>query len=464
MAILFSIALFISSNSGTGASVYIVFNLGRRIKAPSLFDFSLVNSVHDMWLAGSEVLSTVVAVFSGVWPYLKLVLMLISFMLPTSILSHKRREKILLILDATGKFSILDSYVMIMMMVAFHFHVEVPLSDQSQAKEGSIVDIFCLAAYGFITLIIGTLISLFLSHVITHLHRHLDEHPDQNKGEKAENYKSIMSFAKNKCISDTPFRIFISSMIFVTLGLVIIGSVTKCFSFYFHGLAGYALNLLDYPDHRDFSIIKLGLDVRDVYENPDAPEIIFTQFIYFFTILAIPITFLVILIILWFVPMSRRAQKFLYSIAEILNAWSCIDVFVIALLAGVLQIAQFAKFMVGDKCDSIDPIIHNYFSKTLNGHDSCFEVQTYLLEGSWLFFAAAITFFIASFVILKVCRNALNERLPDHVKEYLKMKKNKNNDDRISNVSNINDFSSSKEALVDDSLGGKKILEENDNI
>ena len=464
MAILFSIALFISSNSGTGASVYIVFNLGRRIKAPSLFDFSLVNSVHDMWLAGSEVLSTVVAVFSGVWPYLKLVLMLISFMLPTSILSHKRREKILLILDATGKFSILDSYVMIMMMVAFHFHVEVPLSDQSQAKEGSIVDIFCLAAYGFITLIIGTLISLFLSHVITHLHRHLDEHPDQNKGEKAENYKSIMSFAKNKCISDTPFRIFISSMIFVTLGLVIIGSVTKCFSFYFHGLAGYALNLLDYPDHRDFSIIKLGLDVRDVYENPDAPEIIFTQFIYFFTILAIPITFLVILIILWFVPMSRRAQKFLYSIAEILNAWSCIDVFVIALLAGVLQIAQFAKFMVGDKCDSIDPIIHNYFSKTLNGHDSCFEVQTYLLEGSWLFFAAAITFFIASFVILKACRNALNERLPDHVKEYLKMKKNKSNDDRISNVSNINDFSSSKEALVDDSLGGKKILEENDNI
>ena len=171
-----------------------------------------------------------------------------------------------------------------------------------------------------------------------------------------------------------------------------------------------------------------------------------------------------IIIILWFVPMPRKAQKFLYSIAVILNAWSCIDVFVIALLAGVLQIAQFAKFMVGDKCDSIVPIIHNYFSKTLDGHDSCFEVQTYLSEGSWLFFSAAITFFIASFVILKVCRNALNERLPDHVKEYLKMKKNKNNDDRISNVSNINDFSSSKEALVDDSLNGKKILEENDNI
>ena len=163
--------------------------------------------------------------------------------------------------------------------------------------------------------------------------------------------------------------------------------------------------------------------------------------------------------------MPRKYQKILYNIAEILNAWSCIDVFVIALIAGVVQIAQFAKFMVGDKCDSIDPIIQSYFSKTLNGHDTCFEVQTYLEKGCWLFFGAAISFFISSFVILKVCRNALNERLPDHVKEYLKMKKNQSIDNgRISNISNINDFSSSRETLVNESLSSKKILEENDDL
>ena len=72
-------ALFISSNSGLGSTVYMVFNIGKKIKPPSLFDFSLVNSVRDMWLAGSEVLSSLVALFSGVWPYMKLFLMLISF-------------------------------------------------------------------------------------------------------------------------------------------------------------------------------------------------------------------------------------------------------------------------------------------------------------------------------------------------------------------------------------------------
>ena len=465
LAILLTIALFASSNSGIGASVFIVFNVGRRIQLPSLFDFGLVNSVHDMWAAGSHILSALVAVFSGIWPYMKLILMLISFFLPTSILSHKRREKILIILDATGKFSILDSYVMMMMLVAFHFHVEIPVTMQSEAEQGSIVDVFVYAAYGFVTLIVGTLISLFLSHIITHLHRYLDEHPDQNKGEKAENYRSIMSFAKVKCIKDFPFRVFISSMIFLTLILVIAGSVTKCFSFYFYGLAGYALNLLDYSNHREYSIIELGMDVRKSYENPNASEVIFSQVIFFLTTLAIPLSFLLNLMILWFIPMTRKAQKFLYSIAEILNAWSCIDVFVIAIIASIAQITQFAKFMVGDKCDSIDPLIQKYFSKTLDGHDTCFEVQTYLEKGCWIFFCAAISFFISSFVILKVCRNALNERLPDHVKEYLRNKKN-NDEGRISNISNINDFNTSisRDTLVSENLNGKKILEENEEL
>ena len=70
LIILLTIALFISSNSGTGASVFVVFNVGRRIQVPSLFDFGLINSVHDMWVAGSYGLSLLVAVFSGIWPYL----------------------------------------------------------------------------------------------------------------------------------------------------------------------------------------------------------------------------------------------------------------------------------------------------------------------------------------------------------------------------------------------------------
>ena len=306
---------------------------------------------------------------------------------------------------------------MIMMLVAFHFHVEIPVINEYKTKSGSIFDIFIQAAHGFAMAITGVFISLILSHIMIHLHRSLDEHPDQNKGEKAECYKSIMSFAKVRCVGNIPFRIFISLMIFLTLGLVISGSIIKCISFDFDGLAGYALDLFNIPPHREFSIIELGISLPNAYENPNDPVIIFAQVVYFLTVLAIPLAFLIILIILWFIPMKRKVQKIFYDIAEILNAWSCIDVLVIAIIAILADIGKFTKFIARDKCKDIEPIIETYFKNLLNGHNTCFEIQSHYEKGCWLIFAGAISFFICSFFILKVCRNALNERLPDHVKK-----------------------------------------------
>ena len=422
-AILGTIALFISSNSGNGASVYIVFELGKRIQLPSLFDFGLINSIREMCKAGVYFLAVIVAVFSGFWPYLKLILMMISFALPASILNKKKREIILMILDATGKWSILDSYVLILMLVAFHFHIEFPVTEQSEIEKGSIIDVFVYAAYGFLTLILGTVISLCLSHIITHLNRSLDEHPDQNKGEKAESYTALITLAESKLLGKKLFRIIISFLLFSTLILVIIGSFITSFSFYFHGLAGYALDLFEIAPHREYSVIQLGLSVPESYEDPNDKVIRFTQIIYFLTVFVIPISTLLNIMFLWFVPLPRRIQKILYSMAEILNAWSCLDVFVLSIIAAILQISQFTEFIVGDKCDSINPIIKKYFSDTLDGHNTCFEVKAYLESGCWMLFAATIIFYVVTYVVMKICRKALDERLPDNVKEYLKKKK-----------------------------------------
>ena len=456
LAIISTMALFISSNSGTGASVFVVFKVGRRIQIPSLFDFGLINSVRDMWKAKTYALSIMVAVFSGIWPYVKLLLMLILFVLPSSILNKRQRAKYLRRLDATGKWSILDSYIMTLMLVAFHFHIEFPVEKPSEAKDGSIVDVFVYAAYGFVTLITGTIISLCLSHILTHLDRNLNEHPDQNKGKRAESFTALISFAENKYLGKRKFRLLISVLLFVTLSLFFVGSLTTSFSFYFHGLAGYALDLFDISDHRDYSVLDLGFQVPKSYENPNDSVIIFTQTVYFITVFIMPVAMQLNVIFLWFVPLPRKIQKILYSIAEVLNAWSCLDVFVFAVIAAILEIGQFTKFIVGDKCDTIDPFISKYFSKMLNGHNTCFKVKAYLKSGCWLLFAAAIIFFITSNIVMKVCRNALNERLPDHVKEYLNQKREErninymntnnnsnretliqlNNEERISNINN----------------------------
>ena len=436
LLIILNIALFISSNSGVGASVYVLLTVGRKVRIPSLFDFGLVNSVTDMWKAGVYPLSFLIAFFSGIWPYLKLIMMLISFITPTSILKKEKRETILMFLDATGKWSILDSYVMILMLVAFHFDVKFPITDEG-VKENVYVDVYVLAAYGFLTLLIGTCFSLGLSHIITHLHRGLDEHPDQNKGEQAESFKSLITFAESKYINKQTFQIIITILLFLTLILVILGSLLISFSFHFHGLAGYALGLLDIKPQREYSVFDLGLNVPNSYEYPDSKTIRFTQIIYFLTIFVMPIATLIFVIILWLIPFPRKIQKFLYSISEILNAWSCLDVFVISIIAAVVEIGQFTEFIVGDKCDFINPFIKKYFYNTLNGHDTCFEVRAYLQSGCWILFIAAITYFIGSMVVMNVCRNALYERLPEDVKQYLKNKIN-NQDSILDNINNIN--------------------------
>ena len=433
--ILLNIAMFISSNSGVGASVYVLLTVGRKVRIPSLFDFGLVNSVTDMWKAGVYPLSFLIAFFSGIWPYLKLIMMLISFITPTSILKKEKRETVLMFLDATGKWSILDSYVMILMLVAFHFDVKFPITGIG-VKENVYVDVYVLAAYGFLTLLTGTCFSLGLSHIITHLHRGLDEHPDQNKGEKAESYKSLITFAESKYISKEYFQLIITILLFLTLILVIFGSLFTSFSFHFHGLAGYALGLLDISAQREYSVFDLGLNVPNSYEFPNNKTIRFTQIIYFLTVFVMPISTLIIVIILWLIPFPRKTQKFLYSISEIFNAWSCLDVFVISIIAAVVEIGQFTEFIVGDKCDFINPFIKQYFHETLNGHDTCFEVRAYLQSGCWILFISAITYFIGSMVVMNVCRNALYERLPEEVKQYLK-NKNNNKDSILENISSI---------------------------
>ena len=124
--------------------------------------------------------------------------------------------------------------------------------------------------------------------------------------------------------------------------------------------------------------------------------------------------------------MTRKIQKFLYTIAEILNAWSGMEALVIIYVPSFLENELVSKFMIGDKCDTINPILETYFSKFLEGNNTCLEIQTVLEKGFWLFLVATVFFVILSFVLLKICRNALNERLPEHVKhvkEFLKIKK-----------------------------------------
>merc|ERR1712048_825434 len=87
------------------------------------FDFSLGNSIKLMWQGRSFLLAIVIVVMSGAWPYLKNIILLLTWEVPVP---GKDRARWIMWMDLLGKYSLIDAIVLIIMMVAFRVHVESP--------------------------------------------------------------------------------------------------------------------------------------------------------------------------------------------------------------------------------------------------------------------------------------------------------------------------------------------------
>lgn len=112
-----NIALFISSNTSVGASVILQITAQAStspketvLESSALYTFGLVDSVHEMWVAGVYPLSILICLFSGMWPYLKLLALVCCWCFPARWLKQKWRGRLLMVLDMLGKWSLLDAY------------------------------------------------------------------------------------------------------------------------------------------------------------------------------------------------------------------------------------------------------------------------------------------------------------------------------------------------------------------
>ena len=174
-----SIALFVSANTNVGAQVELTVTLGGDIiKVPNLFAFTLEGSIQDMWTAKVYTLSIIVAVFSGAWPYLKLLVLTFCWCTRPSHLSLKKRGQLLSGLDILGKWSVLDQYVMVIMMVAFRLEIDLPGTTGMLSLPPKFlnVDVQIIPLWGFYGFFIATMTSLVINHVIIVYHRNVVSH------------------------------------------------------------------------------------------------------------------------------------------------------------------------------------------------------------------------------------------------------------------------------------------------
>lgn len=211
--------------------------------------FNLISSVKDMWDAKVYPLSILIALFSGIWPYTKLILMFLCWVIPQRVLPFKRREILLEILDTMGKYSLIDSYVLVMMTVSFNYILNL---DLVVAKLG-IEEVVRVKSAFYLFLII-TITSLIWTHIILFYHRKVEEKLTKFSEEK-------LSLGDQYCNQDKQW--FRKNLKYLTVGILAIcfilllwGASIDSFQFDFLGLAGFMLGPT--ANKESFSLIALG--------------------------------------------------------------------------------------------------------------------------------------------------------------------------------------------------------------
>lgn len=400
--------LFLSSNSGVGAVVKIYVTANGRPVAdiPPVFGFSLIGSIKDMFDGKVYALGLLIICFSGLWPYIKPMLMMMCWFMPPKHLSIEKRQGLLNFLDAFGKWSLVDTFVMVLFMVAFKFDLAAPqgkgiLNDilRESGDEGQF-QVQVEALYGFYSFLVATFMSLICGHITTACHRYA--HKIGEFGVDSDATKSRLCERHDNPVDRHGPTIAIS----VSLVLVLCGTFLQTFNFNFLGLAGYALG----PEqNRPFSVFSLGMQIPEASKDPSSPFILALQGVFFLFAIIVVVLYHVILIILWTAKMPTRMQKQFFLTAQVLNAWSGLDVFCVTILAGVLEIRQFADFIVGNKCDQLDALLAKspIADQMPGGVVSCFDVDSTLRAGFLVLAVAVVISTITGQVMLHRCSLAL---------------------------------------------------------
>mmetsp|Transcript_10112 Transcript_10112/g.19792 ORF Transcript_10112/g.19792 Transcript_10112/m.19792 type:complete len:2068 (+) Transcript_10112:36-6239(+) len=418
--LLFNIGVFISSNTSIGASVNAKIQfVDYEFNTPSIFDFTLQNTIQDMWDAGVYPLSILVAVFSGGWTYLKLLLMMAAWIFPLAWLKPERRETLLIALDALGKWSLIDTYILCLMLVAFHFDIE-PNTKTEFGVQLAAIHVLVNPGIGFYTFLLATILSLATTNVVLHFHRTVVS-PTNIAGTGSKealcNHDYIIqlppispgsspTYHRARC---TKFgKVFISLLIFLSAALILAGSIIESFKFEFKGLTGW---ILQDDAVRPFSILSVIHAIPHSTNDPNSVGVRWIQATFYVIAVVVPLLHLVVMLALWWIPMRTKPQYRVFYFTEILNAWSALDVMVISLIAAILEIQQFAKFLVGDKCDQINALIEEFYHEKFQPYDTCFDVIATLSSGCWALFAASIVSIIVAQTVMRSCHIAMHSRL-----------------------------------------------------
>jgi hypothetical protein len=495
IVIFVNIALFISGQLSLGASVNIDLTLaGQKIIIDDFFEFSLAHSTVQMWEGGAHVLAIIIVIFSGLWPYVKQLLVLSMWLLPPRMASVRFRGKMFYWLDALGKWSVIDIFVLIITMVAFRISIQSPDSLSSLLSSLYSVNLMIIPKWGLYAMMIAQLLSHVSSHFVMHYHRkivdagmrrgvekelssfRLDNDEDYSVINDSDSHELYQPALRNRKTSTSALRhcvykversskgnnLIIRSWaegVLVIIGvsamfLFVLGCACPSFQIELLGLVGIAVELG-----------QAGVAAAQKYSIFQAASVLFGLAEYLNTIgdwvgltslsllmivstCFVPVLQALVMFGIWFIPMNfdSRLRKQLVFFVEVLKAWQYVEVYLLALLIATWQIGGISQFffndIVGGKLDGILGSMA-YYGMLSNENAQMFYVMANVEYGSYLLFAGSLSLALLQALIMGAEKQQRNQGMKE-MRENDKMSKH------IRNQISFNDDFETDSVQIDD--------------
>jgi len=326
--------------------------------------------------------------------------------------SQQDRETQLLKLDALSKFSLVDTYVLVVMIVTFRLHMDL-------AKNYGL-DVIITPKFGFYAFLLATILSLLLGHGMVYYHRKEGRKPRRSYDSLQDDFpESILDHVFEMKEARAPLSKFVQVLFFtgclVAIACLLVGFFLPSFAFEVGGLAGMVFG--KESKRKVFSLFSMGTALSSSVQYPMSFGTFFLETAYFFFAMITPLVGLISLVVLFLKPLTLKHQRWLVVGAEIANAWSAIEVFLLSICTALFQIATFASFMVGDKCSLVNQFLEDLAKRNdviipgLDHMPVCFTVHASVdWNKCWFLIVGVLLNSLLMSSGLKVAHTAVEER------------------------------------------------------
>jgi len=325
-----------------------------------------------------------------------------------------------MVLDALGKWSLLDTYILIMMMVGFKLDLA------SSSLKHTMLNVYVEPGAAFYVFMLATMVSLIMSHIILACHRYA-----QPVQALSDNEKKTVSRRLFGTFLDAPGvcatlvgcvgPCVVPFILFACIALLSVGSILDSFQFGIEGAIKVVLLYLNESTTTSYSLLSLGSQFPFCTATPDEFGVRFTQIFFYIFAFGVPLIHICVLILLWVLPLQSKTQYNLYYLTEILNAWSTIDVLAFAILISTFEVKKLVEYILAGthKCDLINVLLSRYFVDSLGGYPQCVDLVVSVNVEFWIVFVACLLYFFVGNVVMRVIHKALDKQPVSTVVSYV---------------------------------------------